>query len=95
LYLRRRRQRFTLSYGEILTAERLRSGRGIRLHTVTSQPIVVGCRGSARLATENEFRRRGVRVVDEWGAIITPTLSDFEEELARGPIRVRQSSDDA
>ena len=95
LYLRRRRQRFTLSYGEILTAERLSSGRGVRLHTVTSVPVVVPCRGSARLATENELRRRGVRVVDEWGAIIAPTLSDFEAELARDPVRVRQSSDDA
>ena len=95
LYLRRRRRRFSLSYGEILTAERLASGLGLRLHTVSSERFVIACRGSGRLATENELRRRGVRVVDEWGAMLTPTLSDFEAELARDPVRVRQSSDDA
>jgi hypothetical protein len=95
LYLRRRRQRFSLSYGEILTAERLASGLGLRLHTVTSEPVLIACRGSGRLATENELRRRGVRVVDEWGAMLTPTLSDFESELAHDPVRLRQSSDNA
>jgi hypothetical protein len=29
------------------------------------------------------------------GALITPTLADFESELARGPGYVRQSSDSA
>jgi hypothetical protein len=37
----------------------------------------------------------GARVVDEQGAIIAPTLADFEAELARGPEPMRQSSDDA
>ena len=95
IYLRRRRRGFSVAYGEILTAERLASGRGLRLHTVTSEPMTVRCRGSARLATENELRRRGVRVVDEYGAMITPTLRDFESELSRDPAHLRQSSDNA
>jgi hypothetical protein len=44
---------------------------------------------------ESELRRRGVRIVDLWGCIIAPTLLDFEEELAREPVRMRQSSDSA
>lgn len=96
IYLKRGwRGRFTLSYGEILTAERLTSGLGLRLHTRTSEPIRIRCRGAARAAVENELRRHGVRIVDEWGAMITPTLDDFEAELARDPVRLRQSSDNA
>ena len=37
----------------------------------------------------------GVRIVDCWGAIIAPTLLDFEDELDRKPVVVRQSYDDA
>ena len=92
---RRWRDRFTIAYGEILTAERLASGRGIRLHTRTTEPVRLACRGDARTAIEDELRRRGVRVVDEYGAMITPTLDDFETELAREPVRLRQSSDNA
>lgn len=47
------------------------------------------------MVIEDELRRRGVLVVDCWGAIISPTLADFEAELGRGPARVRQSSDSA
>ena len=89
------RRGFTITYGEILTAERLPSIWGLRLHTRTSDPVRIACRGQARAAIENELRRRGVRVVDEHGAIIAPTLADFEAELARGPEPMRQSSDDA
>lgn len=96
IYLKRRwRGRYSLSYGEILTAERLSSGLGLRLHTRTSEPMRVPCRGAVRVAVEDELRRHGVRIVDEWGAMITPTLSDFEAELARDPVRLRQSSDNA
>lgn len=96
IYLARRWGRpLTLSYGEILTAERTSNGWGVRLHTRTTHPVRIRARGGARLAIENELRRRGVRVVDEWGAIIAPTLEDFEAELARGPERMRQSSDNA
>jgi hypothetical protein len=96
LILRRRRWgRFTLAYGEILTAERLPSVWGIRLHTRTGSPVRIPCRGGSRIAIEDELRRRGVRVVDEYGAIIAPTLDDFEAELARGPNLMRQSSDNA
>ena len=84
-----------MTYGEILTAERLPSGAGLRLHTRTMAPLIVRCRGRSRLATENELRQRGVRVVDEYGAMIAPTLADFIGELAREPTGLRQSSDSA
>jgi hypothetical protein len=65
------------------------------LHTRATKPIRLIYGVETRLAIENELRRRGVRIVDRWGAIITPTLEDFEAELARGPKGVRQSSDSA
>jgi hypothetical protein len=85
-----------IPYEEILTAERLRSGRGLDLHTRRSiEPVRLGCRRSVREAIERGLRFSGVRVVDCWGAIIAPTLLDFEEELAREPVPMRQSSDSA
>ena len=95
LILRRGRSRFTVAYGEVLTAERLRSIWGLRLHTRSTDPVRIACRREARIALEDELRRRGVRVVDCWGSIISPTLADFEDELDREPVRVRQSSDNA
>lgn len=86
---------FTITYGEILTAERLPSVWGLRLHTRTVDPVRIPCRGNVRVEIENELRRRGVRIVDEYGAMLTLTLSEFEAELARGPESVRQSSDNA
>ena len=97
VYLRLRwgKRRWSVAYGEILTAERMAAPRrGIRLHTVTSEPIDVWC-GHDRLFYESELRARGVRVVDCWGCLLTPTLADFEEELMNVPARMRQSSDDA
>ena len=95
LILRCRRSRFIVAYGEILTTERLRSIWGLRLHTRSSEPVRLPCRGAERTVIEDELRRRGVRVVDCWGAIISPTLADFEMELDREPALVRQSSDSA
>lgn len=86
--------RFTVAYGEVLTAERTRQSWRIVLHTVGMGEISLWCRGR-RQPIEDELRRRGVRVVDCWGAIISPTLADFEQELDRERIRVRQSSDNA
>jgi len=96
IVLRRRRATpFTVAYREILTAERLRSPRrGLRLHTRMATPLVVRY-DSRQEATEEALRQRGVRVVDCWGCIIAPTLTDFETELHRAPTRVRQSYDDA
>lgn len=85
---------FTIAYGEILTAERMRALTKLRLHTSTEANVWVAC-GRERVLVESELRQRGVRVVDSWGAIVAPTLGDFEQELAREPVRVRQSSDDA
>jgi hypothetical protein len=87
---------FTIRYSEILTAERLRSARGLDLHTRgLMEPIRVRCRRSRREELERGLRFMGVRIVDCWGAIIAPSLLDFEEELAREPVHLRQSSDDA
>jgi hypothetical protein len=86
----------TILYGEILTAERLRSGRGFDLHTRGQmEPVRVRCRRSQLDEIESQLRFLGVRIVDCWGAIIAPMFLDFEEELAREPVRVRQSYDDA
>ena len=86
---------FVLTYGEILTAERMAGRRrGLRLHVRTSDPLRVSC-GKDRAAIEHELRERGVRVVDRWGCIIAPTLADFESELLNKPVSVRQSYDDA
>ena len=84
---------FTIAYGEILTVERQRSPRKLGLHTRTNARLWIAT--GDRSAVENELRRRGVRIVDLWGAIIAPTLADFEGELSREPIRMRQSSDSA
>jgi hypothetical protein len=77
----RRVGEFTIPFGEILTAERLRSGRGLNLHTRGRlEPVRVRCRRSRREATESGLRFGEVRIVDWWGAIIAPTLLDFEED---------------
>jgi len=85
---------FTVTYGEILTAERTRQSWRLVLHTRGHGELSVWCGQRKRVAVEDELRRRGVRVVDSYGAIISPTLGDFEDELDREPVRVRQSSDD-
>jgi predicted HTH domain antitoxin len=87
-------QQLTIAYGEILTAERLRWRWGLRLHVRVGDAVrIAGWRGTREI--EDELRRRGVRIVDCWGAIIAPTLADFEDELAKEPTRLRQSSDNA
>lgn len=90
-----RRTQVTVPYQEILTAERRGAPRrGIRLHVREGNAIDVSC-GRSRLGVEGELRWRGVRVVDCWGCIIAPTLLDFEDELAKEPVRMRQSYDNA
>src|SRR4051812_1142820 len=78
-------QAVTGTYGEILTAERMRGRRGIRLHTRTTDPIRIAAHGSAVLDVESELRARGVRIVDCWGCSITPTFAEFEELLDQEP----------
>lgn len=89
------RRPVSLAYGEILTAERSPGGRSLTLHTLTAQTFVIGLSQSKRLELEHHLRGCGVRIVDEYGAMITPTLDDFLGELARDPRHLRQSSDDA
>lgn len=92
----RRAGAFAIAYEDILTAERLRSRLGLALHTrARLEPVRVRCWGSRREELEGGLRFMGVRIVDCWGAIIAPTLLDFEEELAREPANMRQSSDNA
>jgi hypothetical protein len=92
----RRTGELEIPYDDIATAERLRSWRGLDLH-VRGQlsPLRVRCRRRDQLIFEHNFRIAGVRIVDCWGAILAPTLLDFEEELDRERVSVRQSSDSA
>jgi hypothetical protein len=84
----------TVAYSAIMTAERLPWRWGLRLHVHTGQPLrIASWHGTTDV--EDELRRRGVRIVDEYGAIIAPTLAEFERELANEPVRLRQSSDNA
>lgn len=85
--------RFTVAYGEILAVERLARSAGLRLHTRVSDPIRIAGRGKSGAKLERDLRARGVRVVDCWGALLTPTLDDFQAALALEPSRLRQSSD--
>ena len=89
----RRAGTVTLTYGEILTAERSRQPWRLVLHTRGHGEVTVWCGRRQRVTVEDELRRRGVRVVDSWGLILSPTLDDFVDELDREPVRVRQSSD--
>jgi hypothetical protein len=57
--------------------------------------VLVVIRAGARLEAEGTFRWMGVRVVDCWGCLLTPTLAEFEEALDPEPVSVRQSSDNA
>lgn len=88
-------QSYTIAYGEILTAERLPRGRGLRLHTRTTEPVRVIVPGNDLVAAESELRLHGVRIVDCWGCLLTPTLEDFEQALDQEPARMRQSYDSA
>jgi hypothetical protein len=87
--------RLTVGFSEILTAERLRSRRALRFHMREGEPLVVAVRRRELWSVEDRLRANGVRIVDCSGAILAPTLWDFEEELDREPVRVRQSSDNA
>jgi hypothetical protein len=86
---------FTITYGEILSAERLPAKRGVRLHTRTTDPVRVVGRGEAVEEIESTLRARGVRIVDCWGCLLTPSLTDFESALDQEPTSVRQSYDSA
>lgn len=93
LTLRRRRDIWTVPFGELLTVERMPSGLGLRLHVSATSEMWIWTRGRSRRVLEDRIRQRGVRIVDCWGAIVSPTLADFEAELANEPTPVRQSSD--
>jgi len=90
----RRRGLLVLKYGEILTAERASPPRrGLQFHAVLlDEPVYASC-GKDRTAVEDELRSRGVRIVDAYGCMVTPTFEDFEAELINKPVRVRQSYD--
>lgn len=93
---RRRADARPIAYAEILTAEHRPTPWGLRLHVRGSlEPLDVTCTGRRRLAIEERLRSAGVRVVDEYGAMITSTVAELEEHLAREPGYLRQSSDNA
>jgi hypothetical protein len=85
-----------IEWDQILTVERSRSRGCLDFHVRGSKhPLRVRCRRGSRESVEFDLRRHGARVVDCWGSIIVPTHLDFEEELAREPVGMRQSSDSA
>jgi hypothetical protein len=90
----RGRRAFTIAYGEILTAERRRVGL-LRLHSRIYDDVQLVADRGCGLILEDQMRQRGVRIVDRWGAIIAPTIADFEKALAEKPRTMRQSSDSA
>ena len=92
---RRRQELVTIEFEEILTAERPPTPWGLVLHTRRMGRVVVRCLGRRRQEIEDALRRRGIRIVDEYGAMITPSFQDFLDELDRDPVQLRQSSDDA
>lgn len=93
---RRRGGARRIPYSEILSAEHRPTPWGLRLHVRGSlEPLHVACAERQRLNIEERLRSAGVRVVDEYGAMITPTVAEFEKHLAREPEHLRQSSDNA
>jgi hypothetical protein len=74
----RERVRASVAYREILSAERLQSGRGFRLHTRGWESLVVLTRRRDRREAERGLRDSGVLIVDQYGARIDE--SQFEKE---------------
>lgn len=92
--LRRGRATHCVPYSEILTTEHRPGPRGLRLHLRGDlAPLRVNCGSRERARVEGELRAAGIRIVDEYGAMMNPTLDEFLRELAREPRRLRQSSD--
>lgn len=73
------RRPFTVAYGEIVTAERMASRLGFRLHAHGWESLVVLVRRSAQRGFEEELRAGGVVIVDDLGARIDE--SQFEKEV--------------
>ena len=76
--LLRRRVKASIAYGEIVTAERMPSRIGFRLHGRGWQRLVVVVRRSRLRSFEERLRAGGVVIVDEWGARID--ASQFAKE---------------
>jgi hypothetical protein len=74
----RPRLRASVTFGEIVTAERIASRRGFQLHGPSWQRLVVVIRRSGQRRFEQQLRAHGVVIVDEWGARIDD--SQFEKE---------------
>jgi hypothetical protein len=68
----------SIAFGEILSAERLQSGRGFRLHTQGWESLVVLTGKGKRREAERRLRDGGVMIVDQYGARIDE--SQFEKE---------------
>jgi hypothetical protein len=75
-----------LASGRVLTIERAK--RGFRLHLESGASARMFVRRRERRPTEREFRRRGLVIVDEWGARIDE--SQFAKE---GDPRFNRKSD--
>ncbi len=82
LVLQRRlgRRSLTASWGEILSAERLASGRGFRLHLRSAERVVLVTGRKSWRTAERSLRDAGVIVVDEFGARIDESQFDKEAD---------------
>jgi hypothetical protein len=67
-----------VAFGEIVTAERVASRIGFRLHGRDWEKLMVVVRRSQQRSVERHLRAGGVVIVDEWGARIDD--SQFEKE---------------
>ena len=81
--LRRRgfgRKRFSLVWGELLSAERMPSGRGFQLHVLSGDVLTMVVGKRRRRAVERSLRDAHVQVVDEYGARIDESQFRKEED---------------
>jgi hypothetical protein len=72
------RRHTSVTFSEILSAERLCSGRGFRLHSHERESLVVLTGKDKRRDAERRLRDGGVLIVDQYGARIDE--SQFEKE---------------
>jgi hypothetical protein len=78
--LLRGRVQASIACGEIVTAERMPSGIGFRLHGRGWRKLVVVVRRSRLRSFEEQLRAAGVVIVDVWGARIDASQFAKEED---------------
>ena len=74
------RDGLSLAWGEILSAERMPSGRGFRLHVLSGEPLTMIVGKDRQRDIEKSLRGGGVQIVDEYGARIDESQFDKEAD---------------